>query len=92
MTIIIDFFFSLQLTQAIRGKDEQKEICFVSLQDFKKKKLECLCPQQIPCMAGGAVEGKPSSFEMLLINYVFYLFKLFWFGVVIESCVLCLQP
>lgn len=34
------------LIQAIRGKDEKKEICFVSLQDFKKKKLELVLPTE----------------------------------------------
>ena len=36
--------FSLSAHKAIRGKDEQKEICFFfSLQDFKKK-LELVLP------------------------------------------------
>lgn len=52
---IIIAFFSLQPTQAIRGKDEQKEICFVSLQDFKKKKLELVLP------TANTIHGKWSS-------------------------------
>lgn len=67
-------FFFLQLTQAIKGKDEQKDICFFTLQDFKKKKLELLLP------TGNTMHGKWSngkqksnSTEMLLFNYVFYL-------------------
>lgn len=42
---MIGCFFLLRLTQAIRGKDEQKEICFIfPLQDFKQKKLELVLP------------------------------------------------
>lgn len=79
MRIIIDFFF-LQLTQTVRGKDEQKEICFFSLQDFKKKTLELVLPTG-NTMHGKWSKGKqkPSSFEMLLVNYEFFLFSCFFF-------------
>lgn len=65
-------FFSCLVYPSDRVKDEQKEVCFVSLQDFKKKTLKLVLPVASN-MASAAVkngEEKSYSFEMLN-NYLF---------------------
>lgn len=61
----------------MKGKEEQKAICFGSLQDFKKKKLNLVLPTTDTIPSGAMKQTnkqKPNSFEMLS-NYVFYLFS-----------------